>query len=289
MQGHGSCQVLPSSNICKVGKKFSYCLQVLVLWCILGPITARSVPGAPPLEFTGQGRRLHFPDSLPNYLFGQRRSIVPVHHQDRCLQWLRLRGGSQVQQQQQQQHRPQVQEVIGWEPDMELLQVMHDYLDKTLLPTVQDRAAGEQGLQELQTRQGFVPALFTVVGTAVVRLDVRQAAALYCKNFIRHNWLGASSISGCASSENAVQTINIDDHNRVVEGGAEEEDLSEASSTPTLGGGAKDAGQRLRRTHTHTVGISATDREIVHRMLVPAYLAGLLTLLLHCNTTRPYY
>jgi hypothetical protein len=183
-----------------------------------------------------------------------------------------------------------VQEVIGWEPDMELLKVMHDYLDKTLLPTVQDRAAGEQGLQELQTRQGFVPALFTVVGTAVVRLDVRQAAALYCKNFIRHNWLGASSMSGCASSENAVQTTNIDDHNRVVEGGAEEEDLSEASSTPTLGGGAEATGQRPLRTHTHTsVGISATDREIVHRMLVPAYLAGLLTLLLHCSTTRPYY
>ena len=96
---------------------------------------------------------------------------------------------------------------------MELLQIMYDLLEKTLLPDADERAAGERyanqkspvkqpndfqnrptdlgihrGLTQLQTRPGFVPALFTVAGTAAVRLDVRLGAALYCKNFVRLHW-----------------------------------------------------------------------------------------------------
>jgi hypothetical protein len=88
-----------------------------------------------------------------------------------------------------QQH---VQPVVGWVPDMELLQVMHDMLEKTLMPAAEERTSGEQGLQQLQTRPGFVPALFTVLGTPAVRLEVRQAAALYCKNFVRASWKGGA-------------------------------------------------------------------------------------------------
>jgi len=202
--------------------------------------------------------------------------------------WLRLRGGAQVlqappQQQQQQQH------VAGWVPDMELLQVMHDMLEKTLMPASEERTAGEKGLQQLQTRAGFVPALFTVVGTPVVRLQVRQAAALYCKNFIRSSWRGSARGKYHRATPGGIQALDLDCDNRLIEpaeaDGEEEEAMSEAASSTDQGGGGRGGGGRGaaeggRGVVRGSVGsctsayIPEEDRSFVREMLVPAYLAA---------------
>jgi len=166
---------------------------------------------------------------------------------------------------------------------MELLQVMYDLLEKTLVPAADDRAAGEQGLEQLQARAGFVPALFTVAGTAAVRPEVRLAAALYCKNFIRMHWArGGPGGSGYAR---AVQTVDVDADHRIVEEAEDEdedeegeageegclEDLSEASS----GGDMRAGGHGLKSINEGGKGspISAADRKAVRAMIVPVYFA----------------
>ena len=172
----------------------------------------------------------------------------------------------------------------AWVPNMELLQVMYDLLEKTLMPAAEERAAGEQGLERLQARAGFVPALFTVAGTAAVRPEVRLAAALYCKNFIRTHW--ARGVAGGSGGAGAVQTLDIDADDRITEeaddeegeeeGAAEEdclEDLSEASS----GGDMRAGGAGLETVDAggkRSSKISAADRRAVRAMIVPVYFAS---------------
>jgi hypothetical protein len=168
---------------------------------------------------------------------------------------------------------------------MELLQVMHDMLEKTLMPASEERTAGEKGLQQLQTRAGFVPALFTVVGTPVVRLQVRQAAALYCKNFIRSSWRGSARGNHRATLE-GIQSLDLDCDNRLIEpeeaDGEEEEAMSEAASSVDQGGGGRGGGGggaggggRGGSVGSCTSAyIPEEDRSFVREMLVPAYLAA---------------
>lgn len=153
--------------------------------------------------------------------------------------------------------------------------MMYDMLEKTLVADTDVRAAGEEGLERLQTRAGFVPALFTVAGTAAVRLDVRLAAALYCKNFVSLYWTRDRHRQG-------VHAIDIDHQNRLVEypddeddddgDGAEEcdEDLNEASSGGDM---AEDgaAGRRIMSEGSTRPKISAADRKAAREMIVSGH------------------
>jgi len=226
-----------------------------VLGATLGAALVGPVPDAPPLLLEARrGGALRLSEITLQPLLGLPHGAVQRMVVDR--QWLRLRGGSQP--------ASSAPTTGQWTPDMELLQVMHELLEKTLVAAGQDRADGELGLEQLQKRTGFVPGLFMVVGTAAVRLEIRLAAALYCKNFISKTW-GVSMFSGGNSA--VVQTIDLDDDEQIVEpreGG--QEDMSEASNDNQEEGHVKPLQKAVK--------ISAGDREAVLDMLVPVYLAA---------------
>ena len=195
------------------------------------------------------------------------------------LDWLRLRGGAQVAA----VAAPVAQQPAlgtgGWVPDMELLQIMHDLLEKTLQASEMERAHGEQRLKQLQQRSGFLPALFTVVGTGAVRIEVRLAAALYTKNFLRAHW--NEEAGGRQRLAGGVQTIELDAENRIVERrGDAKEDLDEASDisvSDSPEGWRTQVERRGGRGEAGGLQISEADRAFVREMLLPSYLAAAAT------------
>ena len=168
--------VAPLSRLLGVGQ-----FALLLLAAAVAAV-ACSVATTPPMQPSATARtRAQAEWALPSALsggIGQGHGHPCLALGMRCtrsssLDWLRLRGGAQVAA----VAAPVAQQPAlgtgGWMPDMELLQIMHDLLEKTLQAGEVERAHGEQGLKQLQQRSGFLPALFTVVGTGAVRIEVR--------------------------------------------------------------------------------------------------------------------
>jgi hypothetical protein len=68
------------------------------------------------------------------------------------------------------------------------LQQLHAALASTLTPNQQERQAAEAALKSLQTVQGYLTALFTVVSSVEAKPEVRQAGAIYFKNLVLKHW-----------------------------------------------------------------------------------------------------
>ena len=249
---------------------------------------ACSVATTPPMQPSATARtRAQAEWALPSALaggIGQGHGHPCLALGMRCtrsssLDWLRLRGGAQVAA----VAAPVAQQPAlgtgGWMPDMELLQIMHDLLEKTLQAGEVERAHGEQGLKQLQQRSGFLPALFTVVGTGAVRIEVRLAAALYTKNFLRAHW--NEEAGGRQRLAGGVQTIELDAENRIVERrGDAKEDLDEASDisvSDSPEGWRTQVERRGGRAEAGGLQISEADRAFVREMLLPSYLAAAAT------------
>jgi len=85
------------------------------------------------------------------------------------------------------------------------LPALSDYLEKTLSPDVQVRKPAEGFLQGLEKERGYPLLLLTLLnpdrGTA---LNIKVAAAVSFKNFVKRSWKVVSRLRKCFRSNLSV-------------------------------------------------------------------------------------